>query len=106
MNQVKAEQSRIAKVIEGLGMFFKALSVNEEAINNRRIEEDLEEIQAFEDTEKIKSLEENTLKVNIPLKDSVVEKAKVSERKAKKVADEVKKSKIQEKNFTRQIGEE
>ena len=105
MNQVKVEQSRISKVIEGIRMLFRELSVNEEAINNRKLEQEVEAIRAVEDTKKIESLEENISKVNISLKDSVVAKAKVSEKRAKKVAEEVKESKMQEKDSTKQIEE-
>ena len=105
MKQVKVEQSRISKVIEGIRMLFRELSVNEEAINNRKLEQEVEAIRAVEDTKKIESLEENISKVNISLKDSVVAKAKVSEKRAKKVAEEVKESKMQEKDSTKQIEE-
>ncbi len=105
MNQVKAEQSRILKVLEGIAMFFGELTRNAEAVNNRKLDEEVEAIRKMENTKKIEELEQDVQKVNIPLKDSVVARAKVSEKRAQKVAEEVKELKEEEKDQTKQIGE-
>lgn len=87
MNQVK-EVSRIGKVIEGIRMAFEALSVND-VVNETTLEREANIIRGQENTAKIESLIKEMETVNISLEDTVVEKATVSEKAAKKKADEV-----------------
>lgn len=95
MNQVE-EMSRFAKVMEGIGMFFRELSVNE--INSDdNLERLVDEIRKNEDSAKITDLENRTTSCNIPLKDGIVPKAKVSEKRAQEVAKELKAEKTTEK---------
>lgn len=106
MNQVKENQVeqvyRRNKVIEGIMMFFQALSVNEGA-NQKEEEKEAERIRAnYQDNEFIDGLAKSTGTVTIPLKDTVVEKATVSEKAAKKKADEVRKKK---EETQKEIGE-
>ena len=82
MNQVK-EVSRIGKVIEGLRMVFESLAVND-VVNETTLEREANIIRGQENTAKINELEKEIENVNIPLKDTVVEKATVSEKAAKK----------------------
>ena len=96
MNQVK-EVSRIGKVIEGLRMVFESLAVND-VVNETTLEREANIIRGQENTAKINELEKEIENVNIPLKDTVVEKAAVSEKAAKKKADEVRKQKEEQKD--------
>ncbi|MCI9287474.1 MAG: hypothetical protein HFJ57_05875 [Clostridia bacterium] len=96
MNQVK-EVSRIGKVIEGLRMVFESLAVND-VVNETTLEREANIIRGQENTAKINELEKEIENVNIPLKDTVVEKATVSEKAAKKKADEVRKQKEEQKD--------
>lgn len=96
MNQVK-EVSRIGKVIEGIRMAFEALAVND-VVNETTLEREVNIIREQENTAKINELEKEIENVNIPLKDTVVEKATVSEKAAKKKADEVRKQKEDQKD--------
>lgn len=100
MNQVK-EVSRIGKVIEGIKMAFQALSVND-VVNESALEREANMIREQENTAKIEKLVKEMETVNISLKDTVVEKATVSEKAAKKRADEVKK---QKEETQKEIGE-
>ena len=96
MNQVK-EVSRIGKVIEGLRMVFESLAVND-VVNETTLGREANIIRGQENTAKINELEKEIENVNIPLKDTVVEKATVSEKAAKKKADEVRKQKEEQKD--------
>ena len=96
MNQVK-EVSRIGKVIEELRMVFESLAVND-VVNETTLEREANIIRGQENTAKINELEKEIENVNIPLKDTVVEKATVSEKAAKKKADEVRKQKEEQKD--------
>lgn len=93
MNQVK-EVSRIGKVIEGIRMALEALAVND-VVNETTLEREVNIIRGQENTAKIEELVKEMENVNIPLKDTVVEKATVSEKAAKKKADEVRKQNVE-----------
>lgn len=101
MNQVK-EISRIGKVIEGLRMVFESLAVNDDVVNESVIEREANIIRGQENTAKINELEKEIETVNISLKDNVVERAKVSEKAARKKADEVR---MQKEETQKEIGE-
>lgn len=101
MNQVK-EMSRIGKVIEGLRMVFESLAVNDDVVNESVLEREANIIRGQENTSKIENLVKEMETVNISLKDTVVEKATVSEKIAKKKADEVRK---QKEETQKEIGE-
>lgn len=96
MNKVK-EVSRIRKVIEGIRMAFEALAVND-VVNETTLEREANIIRGQENTAKIENLIKEMETVNIPLKDTVVEKATVSEKAAKKKADEVRKQNEEQKD--------
>lgn len=101
MNQVK-EVYRRNKVIEGIMMFFQSLSVNE-AVNQDEVDREADMIrEEYQDNELIDGLVKNTGTVNISLKDNVVEKATVSEKAARKKADEVR---MQKEETQKEIGE-
>lgn len=101
MNQVK-EISRMGKVIEGLRMVFESLAVNDDVVNESVLEREANIIRGQENTSKIENLVKEMETVNIPLKDTVVEKATVSEKIAKKKADEVR---MQKEETQKEIGE-
>lgn len=100
MNQVK-EVSRIGKVIEGIRMVFESLAIND-VENESALEREANIIRGQENTAKIEDLVKEMENVNIPLKDTVVEKATVSEKAAKKKADEVR---MQKEETQKEIGE-
>lgn len=103
MNQVKENQVeqvyRRNKVIEGIMMFFQALSVNEGA-NQTEEEKEAERIRVnYQDNDFTDGLEKNTGTADISLENTdeertaFVQHKNVSEEAAKKKADEVKKQK-------------
>lgn len=96
MNQVK-EISRIGKVIEGIRMAFEALAVND-LVNETTLEREANIIRGQENTVKIENLIKEMETVNISLKDTVVEKATVSEEVAKKKADKVRMQREEQKD--------
>ena len=82
------KENRFSKVIEGISMFFTALTVND-TIAPEELEVQAEKIREQENKGAIEKLEKSTTSVNIPLKD-VVEKAEVNETLAMEKAKEVK----------------